>query len=86
MYSIAKSNNADFISCDYDMFPEEVKLKSHWYKQYQGTVDWQFVERNTQQWNNKLNDIKKLYLETQQEKLNNNLNLEIEEIEKPKAR
>lgn len=51
MYSIAKANDADFISCDYDMFPEEVKLKSHWYKQYQGTVDWQFVERNTQQWN-----------------------------------
>lgn len=49
------------------------------------TEIWMYDE-NTQQWNNKLNDIKKLYLETQQEKLNNNLNLEIEEIEKPKAR
>ena len=43
-------------------------------------------DENTQQWNNKLNDIKKLYLETQQEKFNNNFNSEIEEIEIPKIR
>lgn len=51
MYQKAKSLNSDLILCDYSYYPEAVKTKEKWYKPYKGIVDWNFIERNTQQWN-----------------------------------
>lgn len=51
MYQKAKSINSDLILCDYNYYPESVKTKEKWYKPYKGIVDWNFIERNTQQWN-----------------------------------
>ena len=51
MYRKAKSLNSDLVLCDYNYYPEAVKTKEKWYKPYKGIVDWNFIERNTQQWN-----------------------------------
>lgn len=51
MYQKAKSLNTDLVLCDYNYYPEAVKTKEKWYKPYKGVVDWNFIERNTQQWN-----------------------------------
>lgn len=47
----AESENADYIYCDYDFYPQKVANKEKWYKKYKGVVDWNFIERNTHPWN-----------------------------------
>ena len=51
MYQAARSNNADVVSCDYSFYPHKIATKEKWFKKYQGQVDWNFIERNTQLWN-----------------------------------
>ena len=51
LYNKAKEADADVVLCDYDYYPAEVKTKYKWYKKYEGIIDWNFIERNTQQWN-----------------------------------
>ena len=41
---------ADFINCDYDFYPRKSKFKEKWFKEYKGTIDWMFLERNMQPW------------------------------------
>ncbi len=51
LYHAAKESDADVVSCDYAFYPQEIKTKEKWFKEYKGVVDWRFIERNTQQWN-----------------------------------
>lgn len=51
LYDAAHQNNADVMSCDYSFYPEKIGIKEKWFKMYQGQVDWNFIERNTQCWN-----------------------------------
>lgn len=51
LYTAAKGAGADVASCNYSFFPEKVSTKEKWFKAYTGTVDWNFIERNTQPWN-----------------------------------
>lgn len=51
LYRTAKAENADVVSCDYTFYPNDIKTKEKWFKEYKGVVDWHFIERNTQQWN-----------------------------------
>lgn len=51
MYTKAKTEDADVVICDYDWYPTDIKIKYKWYKEYNGAVNWNFIERNTQQWN-----------------------------------
>lgn len=51
MYMKAKESDADLVLCDYSYFPAAIKTKEKWYKPYKGVSDWNFIERNTQQWN-----------------------------------
>lgn len=51
LYDAAQQNDADVVSCDYSFYPDKVSTKEKWFKMYQGKVDWNFIERNTQCWN-----------------------------------
>lgn len=51
LYQLAQNENADYVYCDYDYFPERVTTKSKWFKEYKGVRDGEFIDRNTQCWN-----------------------------------
>lgn len=51
LYSLALRENADFVYCDYEFFPQKVATKSKWFKEYKGVIDGDFIDRNTQCWN-----------------------------------
>lgn len=51
LYTLAINNNADYVYCDYDYYPEKVTTKSKWFKEYKGIIDGDFIDRNTQCWN-----------------------------------
>lgn len=51
LYQLAEKENADYVYCDYDCFPEGVSTKSKWFKEYKGVIDGNFIDRNTQCWN-----------------------------------
>ena len=51
LYALALKENADFVYCDYEFFPQKVATKSKWFKEYKGVVDGDFIDRNTQCWN-----------------------------------
>ena len=51
LYRLAIEQNADYVYCNYDFFPEEVSTKSKWFKEYKGKRDGDFIDRNTQCWN-----------------------------------
>lgn len=51
LYDAAHQNNADVMSFDYSFYPEKIGIKEKWFKMYQGQVDWNFIESNTQCWN-----------------------------------
>lgn len=51
LYELLKTNNADYVYCDYKFYPHPVKGKEKWFKQYYGSVDWNYIERNSQAWN-----------------------------------
>ncbi|MDO4413582.1 MAG: glycosyltransferase [Erysipelotrichaceae bacterium] len=51
LYALALTENADFVYCDYEFFPQKVATKSKWFKEYKGVIDGDFIDRNTQCWN-----------------------------------
>lgn len=51
LYLTLVENNADYVYCNYDFYPEKVKTKEKWFKDYHGVINWKFLERNTQCWN-----------------------------------
>lgn len=51
LYCFLIDQNADYVYCDYDFFPEKVWGKEKWFKLYYGRIDWDFIERNNQEWN-----------------------------------
>ena len=51
LYYLAISENADFVYCDYDYYPQKVLTKTKWFKEYKGVINADFIDRNTQCWN-----------------------------------
>lgn len=50
LYDLMCKEKADYVYCDYNFYPEEVKTKAKWFKEWHGVMDWRFLERNTQCW------------------------------------
>lgn len=51
LYRKAYETNSDVVITNYAFYPAKVSTKEKWYKEYQGLVNWNFIERNTQPWN-----------------------------------
>ncbi len=51
LYHTAVENDSDLVICDYSWFPEKIATKEKWFREFKGTVDVTFVERNSQPWN-----------------------------------
>ena len=51
LYQAAKNHDSEMAYCDYSWFPEKIKTKEKWFREYQGKADVNFVERNSQPWN-----------------------------------
>ena len=51
LYQAAKAHDSEMAYCDYSWFPEKIKTKDKWFREYQGKVNVNFVERNSQPWN-----------------------------------
>ena len=51
LYQLAISENADYIYCNYEFYPQRSVTKSKWFKEYKGKKDGDFIDRNTQCWN-----------------------------------
>lgn len=51
LYNTAKKNNADIAYCNYNFFPQKVVNKEKWFKKYEGIMDYNFISKNTIQWN-----------------------------------
>lgn len=51
LYSLALETNAECVYCDYCFYPEQVKNKGKWFKEYKGKVSGYFIDRNSQLWN-----------------------------------
>lgn len=50
LYDKVICEQADFVNCDYDFYPEKNEFKEKWFKEYKGSMDWMFLERNMQPW------------------------------------
>lgn len=51
LYDKAVSNNSELVYCDYHFYPEKIKTKEKWFREFNGRKDVNFVERNSQPWN-----------------------------------
>ena len=51
LYQAAATHGSEMAYCDYSWFPEKIKTKEKWFREYQGKADVNFVERNSQPWN-----------------------------------
>ena len=51
LYQAAVTHDSELAYCDYSWFPEKIRTKEKWFREYQGKVDVNFVERNSQPWN-----------------------------------
>lgn len=51
LYQAALDHGSEMAYCDYSWFPEKIKTKEKWFREYHGKVDVNFVERNSQPWN-----------------------------------
>lgn len=51
MLKAAEENSADYVYCNYCFYPHSVSTKAKWFKKFEGKVDWNLIERNTQPWN-----------------------------------
>lgn len=51
LYKACIKNKAEVSYCNYNFFPKEVINKEKWFKKYEGNKTWQFVNKNTIQWN-----------------------------------
>lgn len=50
LYNIILERGLDCAYCNLDFYPKSVRYKSAWFKEYKGTKDWNFIERNSQCW------------------------------------
>ena len=51
LYHAAIEHDSELVICDYSWFPKKTATKEKWFREYKGTVDTTFVERNSQPWN-----------------------------------
>ena len=51
LYTFLQDKKADYVYCDYEFYPHKVATKEKWFKLYRGRVDWDYIERNNQEWN-----------------------------------
>ncbi len=51
LYSLAMRTGAECVYCDYRFYPEKVKNKGKWFKEYHGKINGYFIDRNSQLWN-----------------------------------
>lgn len=51
LYQEAKLNLRDVVICNYNFYPNQVKNKKKWFKEYFGILDANFIDKNTQPWN-----------------------------------
>ena len=51
LYHAAIEHDSELVICDYSWFPQKIATKEKWFREYKGTVDTTFVERNSQPWN-----------------------------------
>ncbi len=51
MYNALSSNNADFATCNYKFYPQNVTKKKKWFKELNGSVDGLFIMDNIILWN-----------------------------------
>ena len=51
LYALLVERDADYVYCDYNFYPHKVRGKEKWFKLYHGCVDWDYIERNNQEWN-----------------------------------
>ena len=51
LLNAAEENDSELVICDYSWFPEKIRTKEKWFREYKGKVNTFFVERNSQPWN-----------------------------------
>lgn len=51
LFMLCRDEGADLAYCDYEFYPHEVFQKQKWFREYRGSIDWRFIDRNTQHWN-----------------------------------
>lgn len=51
LYNKAVENDADIAMCNYKFYPYSPTKKIKWYKSFNGKLDYNFIEKNTIQWN-----------------------------------
>ena len=51
LLNAAEENDSELVICDYSWFPEKIRTKEKWFREYKGKVNTSFVERNSQPWN-----------------------------------
>lgn len=50
LYDLAQAQKADLVYCDYAFYPHPVGTKPKWFREYKGTRDWKFIDKNTAFW------------------------------------
>lgn len=51
LYNKAIEKNSDIVICNYKFYPYNPSKKIKWFKNFTGQVDYNFIEKNTIQWN-----------------------------------
>lgn len=51
LYNLAVECDSELVICDYSCFPKALAVKGKWFREYKGSLDTTFVERNSQPWN-----------------------------------
>lgn len=51
LYEEACKKNCDIAMCNYNFFPKEITHKKKWFKEYNGEIDYKFIQKNTIFWN-----------------------------------
>ena len=50
LYDIIIECDLDCAYCNLNFYPQNVRYKKAWFKEYKGVKDWNFIERNSQCW------------------------------------
>ena len=48
LYALIIDNNVECSYCNLRFYPQKVANKAVWFKKYEGKIDWNFIERNSQ--------------------------------------
>lgn len=51
LYNKAEANDSELVYCDYHFYPQKIKTKEKWFREFKGKKDVNFVEQNSQPWN-----------------------------------